>query len=106
MSVIIAAILPRALPAARPLPVSGGPAADPPRAAAPMQPDRSRPGHSVAFAPIAPPVWPGPGAVNLAGRLIGLSETQITYTATLELPETDADFWAMLATALHRGEAE
>ncbi len=46
------------------------------------------------------PVWPLSGAVNLLPALIGLSETQITRTDTLTLPETGADFWDMLATAL------
>lgn len=52
------------------------------------------------------PVWPDRGAVNLAGELLDLSHTTIAYTATITLPETGADFWAMLATALPQVDAE
>ena len=46
------------------------------------------------------PAWPGPATINLAGELLDLSTTALAYTATREPPETGADFWSMLATAL------
>ncbi|MBU4530952.1 MAG: hypothetical protein KUA43_05320 [Hoeflea sp.] len=51
-------------------------------------------------APRVLPAWPGPGTINLAGELLSLSETTIATTATITLPETAPDFWAMLAAAL------
>ena len=50
------------------------------------------------------PAWPDPGTINLAGELLALSKTTIAYTASIGVPETGADFWAMLATALSDGE--
>lgn len=78
--------------------------AEPPQATAPATPGTHGASHTHTIAPAAlwlqTPVWPGPGTVNLPTALIDLGETQITHTATTSLPETGADFWDMLATAL------
>ncbi|MCY0154295.1 hypothetical protein OEG86_20940 [Hoeflea alexandrii] len=49
------------------------------------------------------PVWPDPATINLAGELLDLSSTTIAYTGTITLPDTGADFWALLAAALGEG---
>ncbi|VVT06171.1 conserved hypothetical protein [Hoeflea sp. EC-HK425] len=56
-----------------------------------------------APAPRVRPVWPDPATINLAGELLDLSSTTIAYTGTITLPDTGADFWAMLAVALGEG---
>jgi len=103
MSAVTAATMPRALPASRSGPVSADLSAARAQPVRAMAADPGHPGGTTASARIAPPVWPGPGTVNLASHLIGLSKTEITYTATIALPETGADFWDMLATALPEG---
>ncbi|WP_417413512.1 hypothetical protein [Hoeflea sp.] len=57
-------------------------------------------GDAPAMAWRVSPAWPGPATINLAGELLDLSTTALAYTATREPPETGADFWSMLATAL------
>jgi len=52
------------------------------------------------------PAWPDPASINLAGELLDLSTTALAYTATREPPETGADFWAMLASALPEGRRD
>ncbi|MCY0095961.1 hypothetical protein [Hoeflea ulvae] len=59
-------------------------------------------GSGKVTARIAPAVWPSPGAVDLVSQLLDLSETVITHTATNTAPESDSDFWDMLAAALSR----
>ena len=54
-------------------------------------------------APRVRPAWPDPATINLAGELLDLSSTTIAYTGTITLPDTGADFWAMLAAALGEG---
>ncbi|AKH99638.1 hypothetical protein IMCC20628_00919 [Hoeflea sp. IMCC20628] len=66
--------------------------------ALPALPLRSAGGKS--FTRIAPAVWPSPGAVDLVSQLLDLSGTAITHTATNSMPESDSDFWGMLAAAL------
>ena len=56
-----------------------------------------------APAPRVRPVWPDPATINLAGELLDLSSTTIAYTGTITVPDTGADFWAMLAAALGEG---
>ena len=78
--------------------VSGATAVD--LTALPALPLRSVGGKS--FTRIAPAVWPLPGAVDLVSQLLDLSETAIAHTATNSMPESDSDFWGMLAAALPR----
>jgi hypothetical protein len=78
--------------------------AEPAQARVPAAPGTQGASRTHTIAPAAlwlkTPVWPEPGTLNLPAALIGLSETQITHTATTALPETAPDFWDMLATAL------
>lgn len=93
-----------------------------PSLSVPLSAVRAQPGHAVVSAthgteappgpqatapaavPLEVPVWPGPGTVDLLTKLLDLGETQITYTATITLPETGADFWDMLTAALPMDE--
>ncbi|MEM5474404.1 hypothetical protein WNZ14_21965 [Hoeflea sp. AS60] len=59
-----------------------------------------------AAIPHVRPAWPDPGTINLAGELLDLSMTTMAYTASIGVPDTGADFWAMLATALPEGERD
>ncbi|MCB0019063.1 MAG: hypothetical protein KDE09_14840 [Anaerolineales bacterium] len=52
------------------------------------------------------PAWPGPGTIDLASALLELSTTTVVYTDTIVLPDTGADFWAMLSTALSERKTE
>lgn len=54
-------------------------------------------------APRVRPAWPDPATINLAGELLDLSSTTIAYTGTITVPDTGADFWALLAAALGEG---
>jgi hypothetical protein len=56
-----------------------------------------------APAPRVRPAWPDPATINLAGELLDLSSTTIAYTGTITVPDTGADFWALLAAALDEG---
>lgn len=58
-----------------------------------------------AAARLEAPAWPEPRTINLPAELLDLTETGITYTSSIEVPETGADFWDMLATALPGDEA-
>ena len=85
------------------VPPSGTMASVSPSAAAP----KSRPAAAPAVAAAAVavrPAWPDPATINLAGELLDLSKTNLAYTGTITLPDTGADFWALLATALGDGE--
>lgn len=106
MSVFIAASLPPALPVSRSAPLPGGAAAAAVQPAGCVEAGRIQPACTTGPARIAPPAWPGPGTLNLAGELLDLSTTTIAYTGTITLPDTGADFWAMLATALPGRERE
>lgn len=57
-------------------------------------------------APRVRPAWPDPGTIYLAAELLDLSKTTIAYTGTFSLPNTGADFWALLASALGEGRKE
>ncbi len=59
-----------------------------------------------AATPHVRPAWPDPGTINLAGELLDLSMTTIAYTASIGVPETGSDFWAMLTTALPEDEPD
>ncbi len=65
-----------------------------------------RSGNGKSFTRIAPAVWPLPGAVDLVSQLLDLSETAIAHTATNSMPESDSDFWGMLAAALPKNEQD
>ena len=78
------------------VPPSGTMASVSPSGAAP----KSRPAAAVAVRL----AWPDPATINLAGELLDLSKTNLAYTGTITLPDTGADFWALLATALGDGE--
>lgn len=77
-------------------------------ASAMRQPGEAPPVRSAdgpAAARLEAPAWPEPRTINLPAELLDLTETGITYTSSIEVPETGADFWDMLATALPGDEA-
>ena len=87
------------------VPPSGTMASLSPSGAAPKPRPAAAP--AVAAAPLrVRPAWPDPATIYLAGELLELSKTNLAYTASIGVPETGADFWAMLATALREGKRE
>lgn len=52
------------------------------------------------------PAWLDPATIYLAAELLDLSKTTFAYTGTFTLPDTGADFWALLAAALGEGRRE
>jgi len=87
------------------VPPSGTMASPSPSADAPKARPAAAPAVAAAVVPVRP-AWPDPATINLAGELLDLSKTTLAYTASIGVPETGADFWAMLATALREGERE
>ncbi|WP_420410318.1 hypothetical protein [Hoeflea sp.] len=97
---------PLTAPVADQLPVPSADAAavraDTPMRRAPLMAERLAP----PPAPFRLPVWPSPGAINLAQDLLELSQTTFAYTATISRPESGPDFWDMLAAALPEPELD